>query len=316
MILPPHSTHRLQPLDVSCFAPLARYYTNELNRLAGDSLGHNEMSKRLFWKLFLPSWTKAFCPENIASAWTKTGIFPLNPAVVLEMIAKPESPTAPQGPKTPMTGRTIRRFQQDFARSPTALKQQLLFKANERLAAEHSIAIHRCRGLEQALKLEKRKRQRGKRLNLLGEEASGAQFFSPARVAAARAFQAQKEADKQLEIESKTKKKAQATTMKVRKEKEKAERAVKASEKKQLAVEEKLRKAVERQALQELVAVATHTKAAPRRLQTSSTLPKTPRKRAIAAISPDFEASPAKIQKEVICTTSRGRAILRPRRFI
>jgi hypothetical protein len=26
-ILPPHSTHRLQPLDVGLFAPLAQYYT-------------------------------------------------------------------------------------------------------------------------------------------------------------------------------------------------------------------------------------------------------------------------------------------------
>jgi hypothetical protein len=53
---------------------------------------------------------------------------------------------------------------------------KLLLKANERLAAEDSIAIHVNRGFEQAMKLEKQKRRRGKRLDSIGEEASGAQF--------------------------------------------------------------------------------------------------------------------------------------------
>jgi DDE superfamily endonuclease len=316
LVLPPHSTHRLQPLDVSCFSPLARYYTNELNKLTCNSLGHNEMSKRLFWKLFLPSWIAAFSPENVVSAWTKTGLFPFDPEVVLAQIAKPPTPTAKEKVQTPMTGRTIRRFQEDFLRSPTAAKQQLLLKANERLAAEHSIAIHRCRGLEQALQLEKRKRQKGKRLNLVGEEASGAQFFSPERVRAARAFQAQKEAEKQLELDLKAEKKAQATSKRLEKEKEKAERAVKAAEKKQLAAEQKLQKMAEKQARQELLTVATPIKTAPRRLQAIPPLTKAPRKRGISAISSIAETSPVKSQKVVVSTTTRGRAVLRPHRFI
>ena len=32
-VLPPHSTHRLQPLDVSVFSPLATYYTEEVDDL-------------------------------------------------------------------------------------------------------------------------------------------------------------------------------------------------------------------------------------------------------------------------------------------
>jgi hypothetical protein len=30
--LPPHSTHRLQPLDVAIFGPLAIYYSQEVNQ--------------------------------------------------------------------------------------------------------------------------------------------------------------------------------------------------------------------------------------------------------------------------------------------
>ena len=48
LILPPHSTHRLQPLDVSLFRPLARYYTNGLNKLMHESLGMVALTKRQF----------------------------------------------------------------------------------------------------------------------------------------------------------------------------------------------------------------------------------------------------------------------------
>lgn len=48
LILPPHSTHRLQPLDVSLFSPLATYYTKGLNDLMMNSLAMVSMSKRAF----------------------------------------------------------------------------------------------------------------------------------------------------------------------------------------------------------------------------------------------------------------------------
>ena len=49
------------------------------------------------------------------------------------------------------------------------------------------------RGLEQALKNEKKKRQQGKRLNLIGKEDAGAQFFGSQEIQAARDYQAIKE---------------------------------------------------------------------------------------------------------------------------
>jgi DDE superfamily endonuclease len=38
-VLPPHSTHRLQPLDVGLFSPLATAYTKELNNFTHRGLG-------------------------------------------------------------------------------------------------------------------------------------------------------------------------------------------------------------------------------------------------------------------------------------
>jgi DDE superfamily endonuclease len=38
-VFPPHSTHRLQPLDIGLFAPLATYYSHAIDRLLSESQG-------------------------------------------------------------------------------------------------------------------------------------------------------------------------------------------------------------------------------------------------------------------------------------
>ena len=77
LILPPHSTHRLQPLDVSLFAPLSSFYSTAANALLTDNLGLINLSKRAFWSLFYPAWQQAFTPMNIASGFARTGYFSL-----------------------------------------------------------------------------------------------------------------------------------------------------------------------------------------------------------------------------------------------
>ena len=61
LILPPHTIYRLQPLDVSLFAPLANYYTQGSNQLLFNSLGMVSMSKRAFWSVFWPAWQRGGC---------------------------------------------------------------------------------------------------------------------------------------------------------------------------------------------------------------------------------------------------------------
>ena len=68
-----------------------------------------------------------------------------------------------------------------------------VFRANERLVSQHSIDQHMLNSLANTLKDKKKKRRRGKRLNLVGDEDIGAQFFSPARVEAAQAWQVVKD---------------------------------------------------------------------------------------------------------------------------
>lgn len=70
-IYPPHSTHRLQPLDVGMFAPLSSYYSQGLDDLIRRSEGHTRLSKRDLFSIFWPAFEKAFTTKNIASSWLK-----------------------------------------------------------------------------------------------------------------------------------------------------------------------------------------------------------------------------------------------------
>ena len=92
LILPPYSTHRLQPLNVSLFRPLSIGYLYKVDRWMAKSLGMVSMSKRIFWKLFLPAWLKAFTKSAIQNVFRKTGIWPLNGELVVQIIEQPSTP--------------------------------------------------------------------------------------------------------------------------------------------------------------------------------------------------------------------------------
>ena len=73
-------------------------------------------------------------------------------------------------------------------------------------------------GLIETLKEEKKRRKRGKRLNLVGEEDSGAQLFYSSRVQAALVYEAEKEAKLAVEKAEKASKKAKGAENRQRKE--------------------------------------------------------------------------------------------------
>lgn len=109
--------------------------------------------------------------------------------------------------KTPMTTKGVRRLQQEWQRNPTPGKLSLLFRSQEALAAQHELDLHVKRGLFETIKEEKRRRQRGKRLNLVGEEGMGAQLFSAEVVCKAKDFASEKETREALEKDEKVKRK-------------------------------------------------------------------------------------------------------------
>jgi hypothetical protein len=74
--LPPHTTHRLQPLDVGVFGPLQRKWQERCDEVIGETNG--EIPRSHFVKEYMDVRNKVFTKELIQSAWKKAGIWPKN----------------------------------------------------------------------------------------------------------------------------------------------------------------------------------------------------------------------------------------------
>lgn len=98
LILPPHTSHVLQPLDVSVFAPLKRALATETDAVSRVDSGRIQ---RVEWtEMYIRAREKAFTSANTASGWKATGLEPLSPIVVVDKLAAtPTRRTLP--PQTP-----------------------------------------------------------------------------------------------------------------------------------------------------------------------------------------------------------------------
>lgn len=90
-IYPPHSTHTLQPLDVSIFGPLSTAYSAELEQFLHDYQGISHITKRDFFQIFWPAWNTALSKKNIESAWNSVSLHPWNPEKILIRFTKKDS---------------------------------------------------------------------------------------------------------------------------------------------------------------------------------------------------------------------------------
>jgi hypothetical protein len=76
-VLPAHSSHVLQPLDVAVFGPFKRYYYSECAQFMKDNMGRC-VTKYEMARLACKAYLKAVNPLNIVSGFKKTGIYPYN----------------------------------------------------------------------------------------------------------------------------------------------------------------------------------------------------------------------------------------------
>jgi hypothetical protein len=213
-IYPPHSTHRLQPLDVSLFRPLATYYSQALDAYTRQSLGLSSISKRDFFTIFYPAFDKAFTEENIRSGWRKTGIEPWNPAEVLKIFDKeggegsdssqasaPSESLRSSCLDSPRATRKIRRIVRQGVAADDARKDRtirLLGDAYLGASARAKLAEEREQGLLKSIDTEKNKRKRGRAFTeqLRADEGLSVLFFSPSKVVKARELVAAQESAK------------------------------------------------------------------------------------------------------------------------
>ena len=237
-VYPPHSTHRLQPLDVSLFSPLATYYSQGLDALTRLSEGQSSVTKRDFFKIFYPAFDRAFTVKNVNSGWSKTGLVPFNPDCVLSIFKKEEpedlepsrSPTPCSGHSSscldsPSATRKIRQIVNETVANRDTESQRTIGKLGDAilsLSARLTLSELREKEHLEALSLEKKKRKRGKRLmeEFRAEEGTSIMFFSPSKVRAARELQIRREQAKEQQKEDKELRTLEKAALKVQKEQE------------------------------------------------------------------------------------------------
>jgi hypothetical protein len=85
--LPSHTSHKLQPCDISVFGPLKTAYRDQVERL--NRGGVDTIGKQHFTYLYQPARDRAITKRNILAGWAAAGLFPFNPARVLRSMPRP-----------------------------------------------------------------------------------------------------------------------------------------------------------------------------------------------------------------------------------
>lgn len=112
LLMPPHSSHLCQPLDVGVFSPLKIHMSTELSRIT--RYGINNVKKFEWADAYRIARPKAMTTANITSAFRAAGLIPLNRHKVLARMGEPNdnssdlenelpapSPTPPPPPPPP-----------------------------------------------------------------------------------------------------------------------------------------------------------------------------------------------------------------------
>ncbi|KIJ58868.1 hypothetical protein HYDPIDRAFT_101866, partial [Hydnomerulius pinastri MD-312] len=93
LCLPSHTTHALQPLDVGIFRPLSSAWKKQVNEASRQFIGIKKNNLLVYYK---NAHDKAMSPNTIKSAFTKAGIYPLNPDAIEESAYEPALNTTMQ----------------------------------------------------------------------------------------------------------------------------------------------------------------------------------------------------------------------------
>jgi hypothetical protein len=94
--LPSHTSHKLQPCDVSVFGPLKTAYREQVEHL--ERRGANAVNKEHFVLLYRRAREAALTGRNIRSGWSKAGLFPFHPSRVLDGMSAPIEGTFAEPP--------------------------------------------------------------------------------------------------------------------------------------------------------------------------------------------------------------------------
>jgi hypothetical protein len=93
LVMPPHSSHLTQPLDVAVFGPLKRAFTVEADKLTRT--GIRRIQKTEWVELYRHARTKAMRPAHVLAAWLGAGLIPYNPQKAIGRVPASSIPSTP-----------------------------------------------------------------------------------------------------------------------------------------------------------------------------------------------------------------------------
>ncbi|KAJ8028895.1 hypothetical protein HOLleu_28147 [Holothuria leucospilota] len=123
-VLPPHSSHLLQPLDVGTFKPLKDFYHHECQTYMRKNPGQ-VITRYEVCQLISKAYLKAFTPSNLIASFRKSGIFPYNKDVIDEhhFLGDALRPKVPGPlPDTPAANSDYRKFLDDLLPQPKPIE--------------------------------------------------------------------------------------------------------------------------------------------------------------------------------------------------
>ena len=204
-ILPPHSTHTLQPLDVTMFKPLSTAYSAELTNHLHRSQGLAPITKGDFFPLFWSAWKASFKESTILTSFKSTGISPPNPTPILNRFAyNQDSGHSSSSGLSDHDWRKMDRLVRSAVKDQGSQEAQKLRQSLHHLSVQNELLKHEIEGIKQVLSTKQKRRKKGKNLDLQQREEyhGGAVFWSPRKVREARTRQLireREEKDQQLQ---------------------------------------------------------------------------------------------------------------------
>ena len=158
-IYPPHSTYSLQPLDVSLFSLLSQAYSNELEQFMHKYQELSHVTKWDFFRLFWPSWNKAFSSKNINSGWQSVGLHPWDSETVLVCFAEKEEerPSSSKSTQSILKAEDWRCIEKLLKQAVSNIYNKKVKKLNDtmmHLSIENILLKLYCKGLENTLQNE------------------------------------------------------------------------------------------------------------------------------------------------------------------
>ena len=195
-ILPPHSTHTLQPLDVAMFKPLSTAYSAELANYLHRSQSLVPITKGDFFPLFWAAWNASFKKSTILSSFKSTGISPPDPTPILDRFAyNEESGHSSSSGLSDYDWRKMDRLIRSAFKDQSSRDTQKLRSSLHHLSVQNELLQHENTGLREALAIKKKRTRKSKALDLQqrDEYHGGSVLWSPRKVREARVRQSIKE---------------------------------------------------------------------------------------------------------------------------